>query len=231
MGKQVLYFLLPGLLSTYWLKDWSWVFLTVESLLNTTGFLNRSAAFCDRSARCSSVPFCWEKNRHTTVPFVYKREDINLKGTFLWGDRTQLLQSGFHSSGCGLYWMEVSAAGEKSRRVINFCFFFCCCCLICGGNDWLFALWAPSCRTLYFFTNQTSSLWPAFASNADFKQKIAPLHLCCAKPRVCCCQVAASLPPNTICIILKRVAFSLSPCLVQKSVVFCSPIDLYDKKN
>lgn len=124
MGKQVLYFLLPGLLSTYWLKDWSWVFLTVESLLNTTGFLNRSAAFCDRSARCSSVPFCWEKNRHTTVPFVYKREDINLKGTFLWGDRTQLLQSGFHSSGCGLYWMEVSAAGEKSRRVINFCFFF-----------------------------------------------------------------------------------------------------------
>lgn len=62
-------------------------------------------------------------------------------------------------------------------------------------------------------------------------QKLTPLHLCCAKPCVCCCQVAASLPLNTICIILKRVAFSLSPCPVQKSVVFCSPIDLYDKKN
>lgn len=84
---------------------------------------------------------------------------------------------------------------------------------------------------LYFFTKQISSLWLAFASDADFKQKIAPLHLCCAKPRVCCCQVTESLPLNTICIILKRVALSLSPCPVQKSVVFCSPIDLYDKKN
>lgn len=121
------------------------------------------------------------------------------------------------------------SCGEKSRRVINFSFFLFG--LIRGGNDWLFALWAPSCRTLLLYQADHSSLWPAFASDAHFKQKIAPLHLCCAKPRVCCCQVAASLPPNTICIILKRVAFSLSPCPLQKSVVFCSPIDLYDKKN
>lgn len=228
MGKQVLYFLLPGLLSTYWLKDWSWVFLTVESLLNTTGFLNRSAAFCDRSARCSSVPFCWEKTRHTTVSFVYKREDINLKGTFLWGDRTQLLQSGFHNSGRGLHWMEVSDAGKKSRRAINFSFFFfvqyvvaTTGFLLCGHPPAELSTSLPS-RPLH--CDQHLPAMPIL-------QKLTPLHLCCAKPCVCCCQVAASLPLNTICIILKRVAFSLSPCPVQKSVVFCSPIDLYDKKN
>lgn len=196
MGKQVLYFLLPGLLSTYWLKDWSWVFLTVESLLNTTGFLNRSAAFCDRSARCSSVPFCWEKTRHTTVSFVYKREDINLKGTFLWGDRTQLLQSGFHNSGRGLHWMEVSDAGKKSRRAINFSFFFFCS--ICGGNDWLFALWAPSCRTLHFFTKQTSSLWPAFASDAHFTKTHSFAPLLCQALRVLLPSRGVSAPEHDL---------------------------------
>lgn len=54
------YFCLPGLFSTYWLNDWSCVFLTVESLLKTTGLLKRSAAFCNRSA-CSSVSFCQKK--------------------------------------------------------------------------------------------------------------------------------------------------------------------------
>lgn len=128
MGENRFYiFLLPGLLSTYWLKDWSWVFLTVESLLNTTGFLNRSAAFCDRSARCSSVPFCWgKKNRHTTVPFVYKREDTNSKGTFLWGDRTQLFTKWISQPGP---WFildgSIGCRGKKVEEWLTFPLFFC----------------------------------------------------------------------------------------------------------
>lgn len=53
----------PGLLSTYWLKDFSCVFLTAESLLKTTGFRNLSVALRSRSARRSSVLFCQTQKR------------------------------------------------------------------------------------------------------------------------------------------------------------------------
>lgn len=48
----------PGLVSTYWLKDFSCVFLTAESLLKTTGLRNLSVALRSRSARNSSALFC-----------------------------------------------------------------------------------------------------------------------------------------------------------------------------
>lgn len=48
----------PGLLSTYWLKDLSCVFLTAESLLKTTGFRNLSVALRSLSALNSSALFC-----------------------------------------------------------------------------------------------------------------------------------------------------------------------------
>ena len=51
--------LLPGLFSTYWLKDLSCVFLTAESLLNTTGLRSFSVALRSRSARNSWALF-WE---------------------------------------------------------------------------------------------------------------------------------------------------------------------------
>lgn len=62
----------PGLFSTYWLKDFSCVFLTAESLLKTTGLRNRSVALRSRSARSSSALFCQRQRKCAFMPQEFK---------------------------------------------------------------------------------------------------------------------------------------------------------------
>lgn len=63
----------PGLFSTYWLKDFSWVFLTAESLLKTTGLRSFSVALRRRSARSSSALFCWAQ-----TPICFQSGEVGM---------------------------------------------------------------------------------------------------------------------------------------------------------